>query len=403
MSDRAPSRAPAEAAAEAVKAYIRMNRANLAADGELLALLLPERFAASEVRDLQRYRHRSAGRRECGLARRTRRIARRARPGRQLGESVRRFMLDLLDARSFEEAIAMATGAAPAFGAEHAALCVESEDGVAPTGTRGVRLDSARNHRSHSRPDGMRAILAGGGEFCWGPGGGDCRSLAVFRLRIGRDAPAALYVLGAANEGSLEGEESPPISAFLRARWNGRSAHGSICRNSETGVARQRSPMSAARARTRCAPMTATISRGFSISCATIKAARRTNACWPSSRPPTSALSSRSGASEGLSCAKACSRALSAVRSFFRYLAREEIVENRRRPRRAHAAHRARACRGRLSESDAARALEEAGRRRCRMAGGARCGAAHPALRRGLAHFRSVESQARRRALGPSR
>ena len=55
MSDRAESRAPAEAAAEAVKAYIRMNRARLAADGELMALLLPERFDSSDVRDLQRF------------------------------------------------------------------------------------------------------------------------------------------------------------------------------------------------------------------------------------------------------------------------------------------------------------------------------------------------------------
>ena len=43
------------AAAEAVKTYIRMNRARLAEDGELLALLLPERFETGEVRDLQRF------------------------------------------------------------------------------------------------------------------------------------------------------------------------------------------------------------------------------------------------------------------------------------------------------------------------------------------------------------
>jgi hypothetical protein len=39
---------------EAVRAYIRMNRTRLAADGSLLALLLPERFG-TEVRDLQRH------------------------------------------------------------------------------------------------------------------------------------------------------------------------------------------------------------------------------------------------------------------------------------------------------------------------------------------------------------
>ena len=40
---------------EAVRAYIRMNRSRLAADGALLALLLPERFAESGLHDLQRH------------------------------------------------------------------------------------------------------------------------------------------------------------------------------------------------------------------------------------------------------------------------------------------------------------------------------------------------------------
>ena len=49
--ERAEARDPAQAAAEAVKAYIRMNRVALANDGELLALLLPERFGEAGVRD----------------------------------------------------------------------------------------------------------------------------------------------------------------------------------------------------------------------------------------------------------------------------------------------------------------------------------------------------------------
>jgi hypothetical protein len=42
-------------AAEALKAYIRLNRRSLAADGELLALLIPERFRDGEAHDLQRF------------------------------------------------------------------------------------------------------------------------------------------------------------------------------------------------------------------------------------------------------------------------------------------------------------------------------------------------------------
>lgn len=53
MSETAQSLAPE--AEEAVKAYIRMNRARLAADGSFLALLLPQRFGESGVHDLQRY------------------------------------------------------------------------------------------------------------------------------------------------------------------------------------------------------------------------------------------------------------------------------------------------------------------------------------------------------------
>ena len=52
MNDSAENLAPE--AEEAVRAYIRMNRARLAADGSLLAMLLPERHSA-EVHDLQRF------------------------------------------------------------------------------------------------------------------------------------------------------------------------------------------------------------------------------------------------------------------------------------------------------------------------------------------------------------
>jgi len=53
MSESAKSLLPE--AEEAVRAYLRMNRARLAADGALLALLLPERFGEAGVHDLQRH------------------------------------------------------------------------------------------------------------------------------------------------------------------------------------------------------------------------------------------------------------------------------------------------------------------------------------------------------------
>jgi len=218
MSNRAPSREPAEAAAEAVKAYIRMNRAKLAADGELLAMLLPDRFDASEVRDLQRFViDRQASENAALRAERDGLLGAREQVVK-LSEGVRRAVLDLIDARSFEEAIAIATAAAPSFGATRAALCVESEDGTAPTGTKGVRLIQPGTTAAILGADGMRAVLAGGGKLLLGPGGEDCASLAIFRLRIAPDAPAALYVLGAPNEGALEGEDAAAdLGFFARA------------------------------------------------------------------------------------------------------------------------------------------------------------------------------------------
>jgi BMFP domain-containing protein YqiC len=52
MSESAEKLAPE--ADEAVRAYIRMNRSRLMADGSFLAELLPERFEG-EVHDLQRH------------------------------------------------------------------------------------------------------------------------------------------------------------------------------------------------------------------------------------------------------------------------------------------------------------------------------------------------------------
>jgi hypothetical protein len=53
MNESAGALAPQ--AEETVRAYIRLNRKRLAADGELLAMLLPERFADGEIHDLQRH------------------------------------------------------------------------------------------------------------------------------------------------------------------------------------------------------------------------------------------------------------------------------------------------------------------------------------------------------------
>lgn len=218
MSDRAEERAPAEAAAEAVKAYIRMNREKLVADGELLAQLLPDRFAAGDVRDLQRFTIEKL-KAENERLRSERDALRDTHIAiRKLDQGVREAVLDLIDARSFSEAIAVAIGAAPAFGADRAAFCVESDQGASRTATDGVRLIPAGTISAVLGREGMGAILSSGGEMLLGAGGGHCRSLAAFRLRVGRDTPAALYVLGAREAGRFEGEVSEAgLRYFARA------------------------------------------------------------------------------------------------------------------------------------------------------------------------------------------
>ena len=202
-SESAPSLDPAQAASEAVKAYIRMNRTRLATDGELLALLLPERFKGAQVLDLQHFAierlraENQALKIECDGLKGSR------DRGARLGDSVRRFMLDLAGARSFADVIAVATGAAGALGADKAVLCIEAATAI--PGTEGVRLIGPGTVTAVLGPGGMGVLLSGGGEILFGPDGAAYRSLAAFRLRLG--SLAALYVLGADAEDCFEGRE----------------------------------------------------------------------------------------------------------------------------------------------------------------------------------------------------
>jgi hypothetical protein len=210
MNDRAEARDPATAAAQAVKAYIRMHREKLAEDGELLGLLVPQRFGEAEIRDLQRHIIERLTVENTVL--RAERDGLKSDRSVRLGDGVRKLVLDLIDARSFEESIAIAASAAKAFGADCAALCVEGETS-APNG-EGVRLIAPGTTVAVLGRKGSGAILSGGGEILLGKA--DCKSIAAFRLRIGR--AAAIYVVGARTEGLFEGEETAAdLSFFARA------------------------------------------------------------------------------------------------------------------------------------------------------------------------------------------
>ena len=204
MSEQAKTAPPGQAAADAIKAYIKMNRGKLAADGELLSLLLPERADIGEARDFQRFVIDRLMAENATLRAERDGLLGLQKSSVRMGEGVRRFVLDLIDARSFAEAIAVVIAAAPSFGADRAAICVEGEPGSARIKTEGVLLIPAGTTEAVLGRDGTGAILSGGGELLLGAC--DFRSLAVFRVKIGRDAPAALLVIGAIAEGAFEDE-----------------------------------------------------------------------------------------------------------------------------------------------------------------------------------------------------
>lgn len=214
MSSRAESRNPSEAAAEAVKVYLRMNREKIAADPEWLALLLPNRFESSRISDLQRLLVDRL--RVENMSLRAELDGWRSVPGgkARLGEGVRGLLLELLGARTFDEAILVVTGSARAFGANRAALCVEG-DGTPPKACEGVRLIAPGTVRAMLGPDGSGAVLSRGGELLFGRGGGECRSIAVFRLRIGSEAPFCVYAVGAAGAAHFDGDDATAGVAFF--------------------------------------------------------------------------------------------------------------------------------------------------------------------------------------------
>jgi len=216
MNERAEARTPAEAAAEAVKTYIRLHRDKLSRDGEMLSLLLPERFAERGVGDMQRYvidrlRDENAALRSerDGLKGAREQVIR-------TGEAVQTTILDLLDARTFEEAIRIAVNAADAFGTDCAAFCVES-DGAAPKHCEGVRLVALGTAADILGPESTSAVLSKRGALLLGSPGRECRSIAVFRLQVGHETPVLLYVLGAREPDRFRGDEHANLAFFARA------------------------------------------------------------------------------------------------------------------------------------------------------------------------------------------
>ncbi len=217
MSSRAVSRDTSEAAAEAVRSYLQMNREKIAANSEWLSLLLPNRFQIGDISDLQRYLIERLRAENATLRAEVDGLKGAGERAAKLSDGVKTLVLDLLDARTFDEAISVATASAPVFGATRAALCVEG-DGSSPKDCEDVRLIAPGTVMAVLGGDGSGAILSRGGELLLGKGGGECRSIAVFRLRIGRDTPACVYAVGVREAGRFDSDKTTAdIGFFVRA------------------------------------------------------------------------------------------------------------------------------------------------------------------------------------------
>lgn len=215
--DSAENLDPIDAATEAVKAYLRMHHARIAEDTELLAFLVPERFgAASNVSDFQsvvieRLRAENARLKaeRDGLRGSSSRAA-------LVREGLRRLLLDLIAARSFEETVHIAADAASALAADCVTLGVESTD--APVTAPGLCLLPQGLADRLIERDAAGALMKGGSHEVLFGADKIIGSVAVFRLRIGPKTPPVLYAVGSQNEERFDDEaETREIAYFVRA------------------------------------------------------------------------------------------------------------------------------------------------------------------------------------------
>lgn len=195
---------PDAAALDAVKSYVRTNRDRLIVEGELLALLMPERFDGN-VHDMQRFAIEKLTEENQTL--RAERDALKGNRARRavLHESVRRSVLDLIGACSLDAVKSAAERVAGALGADMHVFCAESF-GVLPPLAPDVRLLAPGTVRAVVG-EGLGAILAGGGDILFGPGFETYASLAAFRLRLDDSTPGLLFVLGARDAGCFDGRD----------------------------------------------------------------------------------------------------------------------------------------------------------------------------------------------------
>jgi len=216
--DRAEHLEPDKAAAEAVKAYLRMNRQRIAEDPEMLALLLPERFADDPA--LKDYQHFVIGRLTAKLAAVKSEcdgLRHNADNAAVTRESVKRLTLNLIASNSFEGAIAVARNAASSLNADFVSIGVES-DAQIDLRKAGINLLPPGVVGKFIEHETVGAVLSGTAAKALYPDSTQLRSVAVFRMRFGPKTPPALFAVGSFDEHRFDGAgETREIAYFVRA------------------------------------------------------------------------------------------------------------------------------------------------------------------------------------------
>ena len=219
MKNRAEKISPALEAAEAVKAYLRMHRAQILEDGEFLAALLPDRFVGeAKVGDFQRHVIDKLQAENTALKAERDGLLSASDRAAITREGVRKLVLELIEARSFEKTIAVATDAAALLDVGRVALGVESAETTHIDFPGMCLLPPGLTDQLIER-DAAGALIKGRVHpaLFW-QDDETIESVAMFRLNIGADAPAALFAVGSADPSRFDDEsETREIAYFVRA------------------------------------------------------------------------------------------------------------------------------------------------------------------------------------------
>jgi uncharacterized protein len=216
--DRAAHRAPAEAAAEAVKAFLRIHRARLGDDPELLALVVPPRFADdASISDYQRYALDRLLAENAALKAERDGLRSQSDRASVRREAVKKLVLDLVGSKNLADAIGIATGAAAQLGADAVAIGVEAG---APPQLRSddiVQLSPGIVDVLVAR-DAVGALLRGISHPALFPGQPELIATAIYRLRIGPKTPPALLAVASTDAARFDDDgETREIAYFARA------------------------------------------------------------------------------------------------------------------------------------------------------------------------------------------